>query len=347
MHIFNRDGAFISGIVLEVPPERPCEVEILASNERVPKNWTKVLFESEFSGQERTYQFRRPLNDTHFKIDCLPNIEGIEGKISLSPYVGISRNLITEELRKKTIIFIGCARDCLEGARKTIEVLKNLGHFFTDFKIAIYENDSTDGTDEYLRSLAEINDIVLFQKPLLIDFPNRTARLSYCRNELLNYAKKTGSDYVCVCDLDGVIGSKFDYDGFLSNFELNAAWDAVFPINKGIYYDIWALRHPVLCPFDYEREMNLAPISLGAKNTIDLYLHQRQRLDLSMLSSWLPVDSAFGGMGLYKTEALRFANYFGTRDGHQFCEHVSLHQCMNSLGAKLYLNPKFVVNGIN
>jgi len=348
MIVSNAHGLFVSGISMAAATNVGRVIDLYSSNERVPVNWNPVLFNNASAAGKDFLRFRRPINDCHFRLEIFPRIiDWTAVEVSLAFEPPVSGELIRNATNQRRIIFLGCARNCVANAEESIQTFEKLGRLFSDFRIVIFENDSSDGTAELLRGLRDSGRIVLLQRENLInDFPDRTVRLSYCRNELLDYAKSTEFDYVCVSDLDGVVGRDFKEEGFFSNFEFDSAWDAVFPINKGIYYDIWALRHPSICPYDYEREMNLVPASLGAQNTLELYLHHRQRLDFSNLSAWLSVDSAFGGMGLYKMAALEYSSYFGFKGGYQICEHTVLHLKMKSLGASLYINPKFVVNGI-
>ena len=344
----NGKSQFIGEISITGRLTEVLEVELYSSNERIPENWTRVLFNKRLSPMGPVLQLRRPINDCHFRLNF---IKGATGKSDIQLKLGFtppdSREAIEKKLKQKRIIFLGCARNCLSQIEQSVAFMESLGGNFAEFEIVVLENDSSDGTGECLRDLMRSRRLRVIQKDgLACEFPERTVRLSYCRNLLLDYAKSTGSDYVCVCDLDGVVRNPFDMGGFLSNFEFESAWDAIFPVNSGMYYDIWALRHSSICPFDYERAMNLVPPSLGAHNALNLYLYQRQNLNFSALESWLRVESAFGGMGLYKAAALDFCNYYGFERGYQICEHTVLHENMRALGAALYINPRFVINGI-
>jgi hypothetical protein len=118
----------------------------------------------------------------------------------------------------------------------------------------------------------------------------------------------------------------------------------VFPANASLYYDIWAFRQEDICPDDYERRLNAMNTVLGMNPIFDLCLNNLQKLDFSKLTGWLPVDSAFGGMGIYKTRPFQFARYGGTAGNYEACEHVSFHKKAVAGGAKLYVNPAFLVD---
>ncbi len=60
-------------------------------------------------------------------------------------------------------------------------------------------------------------------------------------------------------------------------------------------------------------------------------------------SPWIEVESAFGGLAIYRRDALLEGDYRGLdANGAEVCEHVSLHQAMRSTGARLYINPRLV-----
>jgi hypothetical protein len=208
----------------------------------------------------------------------------------------------------------------------------------------IFENDSIDDTKTVLNGLKENEKIKIIQKDGLDErFPFRTERISFARNTLFNEVKKIGSDYFCTMDLDGVIGDDFDFEGFLTNFHYDECWDAVFPANTDKYYDIWTLRHPDICPGDYERQMNAMDPVFSDAIIFDACLTNLQKMDLQKLKGWLQVSSAFGGMGVYKTNSFIHSNYFGTKEGYEVSDHVAFHLKAVESGALLYINPKFLV----
>jgi hypothetical protein len=90
--------------------------------------------------------------------------------------------------------------------------------------------------------------------------------------------------------------------------------------------------------------MNLISPVLDNKTIFDMCLTGIQAIDFRAMTGWLPVTSAFGGMGLYKTDEFAYSNYFGVRDGYEICEHVPFHEKASDTGAKLYINPKFIVD---
>ena len=60
-------------------------------------------------------------------------------------------------------------------------------------------------------------------------------------------------------------------------------------------------------------------------------------------SDWIEVDSAFGGLAIYRREALLSGIYSGKNAlGKPICEHVTLHEHIREKGFKIFINPKLI-----
>lgn len=344
----NSEARFVRGIRIE-NLNFICDLDLYASHQRLPSQWYQPSFNLIKESNSIYLQLIIPQNCIHFKIiysgSALQDLSRI--RVEFDFEISLSTLDILSHLKKSKIVFVGCARNCVSKIDDSINTLLNLSQYFCESDVLIFENDSIDGTTERLKKYSTTDAIKLLQYDNLdFHFPKRTQRLSFARNQLLIEANKKNYDYYCVTDLDGVIGNDFDSSSFLSNFKFANCWDAVFPINKGIYYDVWAFRHPDIWPWDYEREMNSVTPLLGDKNLLDFYVSRFQNMNFRDLNAWLEVDSAFGGMGLYKFEKFRFSTYFGLSGSNQVCEHTVFHEKSRKLGAKLYINPEFIVNGI-
>jgi hypothetical protein len=321
------------------------DVVVSESRSLYAKDWTRLRYQARCSGGEFSVQLRQPSNAAHLRLDVMhasPTLDGLQVLTQKLKNSGEAQ--IRTELKGKSITFLGCARQCEAALPETIAKIASLGALFGRWRLVVFENDSTDGTARVVQELARELPIELIQHPGLKDaLPERTARLAFGRNALRERALEIGGDYVCWSDLDGVINRDLPSEAsFLDSFGLADCWDAVFPVNAGMYYDIWALRHPVLCPGDYMTLGTVMDASLGRKLAVHFAASFLQ-IDMRAMQGWLPVDSAFGGMGIYRTEALRQARYIGMQEGREICEHVTLHQQMREQGLRLFINPNFVV----
>jgi len=340
----NPNSQFISGMAMNKTSGSALELEVTGSFERIPTKWKPISAAITHSETQIVIQFERPINFYHFRIDVLgliPNDLTANCHFITTPIKTIEE--VAVSLKQKTITFVGCARNCVNAIRNSVGVMQSLGQHFGAYTIAVFENDSTDGTKELLAELQSQGVLTVIQHDGLdASLPLRTERIAYGRNQLLGYVRKQNSDYFCVADLDGILGDASSVDGFLTNFTLEDCWDAVFPINRGIYYDIWTFRHPEICPDDYERRMNQIVPAFSDQNILDLCLHNLQNLDFSKLTAWLKVDSAFGGIGLYKTASFAYSSYFGYKDGYEVTDHLAFHEKARLQGATFYINPGFV-----
>lgn len=335
---------FVRGLSVAVPAGCAFDFDLYASSQRVPTQWVPQPFSCVPGSDTWELAFPRPQNQVHYKLEmCGTNASQVQAGLLLEP--ALSAANVLDTLKSMSIAFTGCARNCEGKLLEGIELAERLGRYFKSSQILVYENDSTDRTREVLASLAAQGRIqLLTESHLDFHLPFRTQRLSYARNKLMREVRRHHPDLFCVMDLDGINGSDFSEAGFLSNFSYLPCWDAVFPANTSLYYDIWAFRNQDLCPADYERRLNTMNPALGSDAIFDLCLNQLQKIDFTKLNGWLPVDSAFGGMGLYKTSKFQFANYCGTAGDYEACEHVSFHRDAVEAGAKLYINPAFLVD---
>jgi hypothetical protein len=53
----------------------------------------------------------------------------------------------------------------------------------------------------------------------------------------------------------------------------------------------------------------------------------------------IEVDSAFGGLGIYKRDALLAGRYIGLDDaGNEACEHIYFHTNLRKAGYRIFIN---------
>jgi hypothetical protein len=113
--------------------------------------------------------------------------------------------------------------------------------------------------------------------------------------------------------------------------------------NQGdYYYDVWALRHEAWCPGDAWRERDALVPLLGTTAADEVALFSRM-VHIDAQRPMIEVQSAFGGLAIYRRPALLSARYVGLdANGAEVCEHVALHAQMRSQGARLFINPALI-----
>jgi hypothetical protein len=343
----NDSHAFVRGITLRTPGVAIRDVRIGAARVVDPLAWDTPPCRLHISGDTAEITFHRPDNWARFGFDIVP-VHG--GQPEVAPQGALhllaERPLdeVRQQLRGQKIAFLGTARSCAKALPASINKLRELGSLFGAHEIHVYENDSTDDTGALLDHYARDGLLhAIREQGVAAQMPLRTERLAYGRNRLLDQVLPRGPfDYICWADLDGLVGDRFSTDGFLSNFQLDAVWDAVFPLSWPLYYDIWALREDSICAHDYvwDGQHRLNAVLHAGKE-----IHAAtQQLAPGRVAGWVPVRSAFGGFGLYKGHIVAQGRYTGLVDGREVCEHVPYHALLQQAGARLYLNPKCITH---
>jgi hypothetical protein len=91
----------------------------------------------------------------------------------------------------------------------------------------------------------------------------------------------------------------------------------------------------------FKRIMKYLRYDKSRKNVI----YDRMRY-LGFSSKLISVNSAFGGIGIYKSWCFFKADYRDDSHSHE-CEHVSFHRKLEVDGARMYINPRFINSIIN
>jgi len=225
-----------------------------------------------------------------------------------------------------TAIIVGTARDISPFVEKNIPKLQKIAKLFNYCPIVVYENDSKDNTLELLKKFP----ITVITETNVKG--NRTTRLAHGRNVLHDYAISLNYpfDYYIVCDLDDKI-EKLTPDSILSCFKYSG-WSMMGANQQHSYYDLWALRtKDTWCNLDCWNNIK------GIMGCESKYIPSD--------SDPIPVDSCFGGTGIYRfkdTLGCRYSS-FPQEFSEEICEHVPFHQSMRELhGAQLFINPGMI-----
>jgi glycosyltransferase involved in cell wall biosynthesis len=249
---------------------------------------------------------------------------------------------------QQEIAVVGIARNCAGTLEAAVQGLAQALPPFRRTRWWVVESDSDDDTAATLARLkAHIADFDYRCLGRLSDqLPERTRRLAFCRNACLDLVR--GCDgvqriaYVLVADLDGMT-TRLTREALASCWRRDD-WTVCTANAAGPYYDLWALRHPQWCPGDCWREVEfLQQHGVDAERAKMAAVYARM-ITLAPEGDWLEVESAFGGLGLYRAPALLRSRYEACgADGVPACEHVSLHAAMRAAGARIFINPQLIV----
>lgn len=246
-----------------------------------------------------------------------------------------------------SIIVVGTVRNC----EKTIEAdVGRIGAALSSFKnvqwLAV-ESDSDDASvgelESLKRTLPEFDYLALGS--LRSEFPKKTERLAFCRNQYAEAIRTSGTyaaiDYVAVADFDG-INSAISAAAIESCWQRDD-WDMCAANQGGPYYDIWTLRHDDWCPGDCMREYRFLRRFTANPQRARYASVWSRMVTIPASSDWIEVDSAFGGFAIYRRNWFDLAGYVGVADdGEEVCEHVSFNTALRRNGAKLYINPQLI-----
>lgn len=260
---------------------------------------------------------------------------------------------VHKSIEDLNILMLGVARNCEKTLKHDVLRLRDAFSFARSIHHYVVESDSNDGTVGVLDELAA--ELIGFEyvthSKLREKIVQRTARLAYCRNDYVRYARllsfKMPIDYIVVADLDG-INSQISRSAVESCWNRDD-WGACFANQKGPYYDIWALRHPLWSPNDcWEQERFYRQFLVGKALRAYISVYSRQ-LRIPENSEWIEVDSAYGGFGLYRADVfLSPGEHVGLDSlGKEICDIPPFHKDIKRPGVKFFINPKLINGAVN
>lgn len=251
-----------------------------------------------------------------------------------------------------SFLIVGLVRNCAQSVRSEVLRLEQAFAGAHNISWLFIESDSEDRTVEVLRELEKerSNFSYISLGSLRHKYPKRTERIAFCRNQYLDFIANDPScgevDYVVVADLDNV-NTRITAAGVKSCWK-RGDWDVCCANQDGPYYDIWALRHPLWSPNDcWEQAKQLQALGLSRFKSIFVSVYARM-VYIPTNSDWIEVDSAFGGLAIYRKSVLGSVSYNGLgQSGEEICEHVSLHKMIRSGSGKIFINPALINAGVD
>jgi hypothetical protein len=213
---------------------------------------------------------------------------------------------------RKTVALVAICRNAMPWLPQTLALVEETGSMFADWVGFIYENDSTDGTKDVLRSwydggrrFVKIQDN---GRPHLSHTiaPERTHALAEYRNACREWAVSSNTDFVIVFDTDAWGGWSVDGVATSVAHVYNGLWYGLASYSWGehnghaIHYDAFAAR-----------------------------LNHWTRRDQAWFHHWHPpvgsppleMRSAFGQLAVYDGRVCSIGRYSG-----EDCEHVMFHK---------------------
>ena len=246
------------------------------------------------------------------------------------------------------VVICGVARNCARSIERDIRTLQRAASLFRRAQVLVVESDSSDNTLAILQTLSQRDAGVrcISLGSLRERLPQRTARIATARNACLDELAANpiyaAASHMVMVDLDGMCRD-------LTRHALASCWAADAPLwdmcgaNQGdYYYDVWTIRHPQWCPGDCWREHEALVPLLGKTAADEVALFSRM-VHIAPARPWIEVDSAFGGLAIYRRSSIGAARYVGLDgQGREVCDHVGLHLAMRAAGRRLFVNPALI-----
>lgn len=242
-------------------------------------------------------------------------------------------------MSKLKVVICGCIRNIEEVFLYSKARIEKLGSFFKDYRVILYESDSTDQSKQLLQKWSTENNKLnlemedLGYENIRGENLDRVKRMAQHRNHYLQrvYDDYLDYDYMIVVDPD--LHGGYSYDGiahsfFYEDFDMIGA--------NGLQY---VNRHPVF--FDTFPLIGLNNERYKFYNFLDSNGHLIPELQRGQ--PLIPVRSCFGGVGIYKITSLKgFYAGWGSPVLPQ-SEHISLNIQMQKGGfTKHFINPSLL-----
>jgi glycosyltransferase involved in cell wall biosynthesis len=245
-----------------------------------------------------------------------------------------------------SVAIVGIVRNIEKSIKKDYERFTKAFSRFGNIDFFVVESGSTDNSIQLLERLSNEKHNFKYQSLAINNEVNRTSNMATARNAYLSYLREDSLlskyQYIVVADFNN-LNNKLDKRAVDSCWS-NGSWDVVTANQSGRYYDIWALRHPIWSPNDCWEALDFYRKYIKFPEEALSYALRTRSIRIPKNAEWIQVDSAFGGLAIYKSELFDSnASYRGlTPEGKEVCEHVSFNRQINELKAKIYVNPQLI-----
>ena len=271
------------------------------------------------------------------------------------------------------VLFCGIVRNGGKYLERNLQRLKHSASFFRDYKMFIYENNSTDNTKDILKeyeAIDEYNLEVLSEDIKDADYKtqddtfNRCTKIANARNKYMDVVKEDASRFpaTVIVDLDLIGG--WSYEGMYAN--------VVHLLNNGLFDTITGVTAYGMItsntPNWMKRDLESVPqteyymYDSFAFRPLEWFQDEKESgeikgLDKATQASYnsikrpngnAVIGSNFGGMGIYKSTKIRDLRYrsqqYEDPNMQSDSEHVPFHRDIFNNGQKVTINNRLLVS---
>jgi hypothetical protein len=246
-------------------------------------------------------------------------------------------------IKNKSILVTGIARNVAKIIpREVIRIQKEMENIFEEVNFLVIESDSIDNTTKVLNEIKNKKNNFNYKSLGKIEtsLPNRIQRLAFCRNAYVKEIRENklyqDVDFVAIVDFD-IKNNRLKLNQ-LKKLISECSWSAIFANQTGLYYDIYALRKKGWVDNDCFTEYRKFSISMSAQDAKELAIWSKMK-KIKKGSPLIPVDSAFGGLGIYRKNVFMNFDYSLLPKRLHESEHVSLHKKITDSNGLLFIAP--------
>jgi hypothetical protein len=226
--------------------------------------------------------------------------------------------------------------------------IEYIAKHFKEYKIIIFENDSTDNSRELVENWSNINNNVILLDCCHLEncdcklktkkgyeygsfSSERFGKMALYRQEYLNYLlyNLNHYDYMLVIDFD--LDGNVNIDGLFDSLN-KSDWGGIFCNGQAPIYGTLGFKtitYDSLANVFVEDDYNTINF-----NALKKYIDMNSKIDYEK-THFLEVKSSFNGYGIYKIKNLSDCSYIGNNN---ICEHINLAKCLHDKGEKLFVN---------
>jgi len=255
-------------------------------------------------------------------------------------------------MKNNKAIFCFTVKNEEKSLKKKFALIDEIKNIFQDYYLIYVISDCTDGSEKMINNYLKDNN---YKGKLIIkNFNNnekRLVKLEKSRNAYLDHIKSDQDlkmfDYLLVMDVDGV-NNLLNKKKIINSLNSQINWNAIFANQNFFYYDLFALRIKGIFEdncFDEIIKSYLKNKKIPLNNFFKEKLLKNFKIIKNNPQNHIKVESAFGGLGIYKLKnVINSETYYNSNNGND-CEHVHFNKLISQKFGGLFID-KHLTNSL-